>query len=432
MGIPLWKPRDDENVRKDQRHTHTMSGIHHHSVNGNGASRARRTIASEGGAILRDQRVGRVQPHNNSTSSNYRRRSRAIAAMLRMNGHRPNSNLPSSSRRMSLRPRPSATSAAGAPPDATATLDDISPLGIIRRSLDNSLGSQTNDADNLDRMVHQRLTEKEDLLNQLEFTVSLLDQFLTARSALGSDFMAIPSFITEELPSVLATAASMASLNGSSQRSQDRVDQVLQSQPYANRMQRLDSGIATAHQRIQDQLCELNRSSLDIDSSTHGYASSGARANANRRNANPALGSPGSTATGDTGVSVAANAAIRPRGPDRRRRYSASPRRRCQGQFRCRCRCRGRPAHVVRCSNPLHLLRLPRLCSSIAFTTTFLILKNMAHMSPTTITIWKTVIVLQNPGLGSSFFLYTHPAPCASSFLLLLLLLLPFFFPYIP
>lgn len=48
----------------------------------------------------------------------------------------------------------------------------------------------------LDRRLHQRITEKEDLLEQLRVTVSLLDQFLSARAALGRD-MSLPSFITE-------------------------------------------------------------------------------------------------------------------------------------------------------------------------------------------------------------------------------------------
>jgi hypothetical protein len=49
----------------------------------------------------------------------------------------------------------------------------------------------------LDRRLQQRINEKEDLLEQLQVTVSLLDQFLSARTALGSDMMTLPSFITE-------------------------------------------------------------------------------------------------------------------------------------------------------------------------------------------------------------------------------------------
>lgn len=49
----------------------------------------------------------------------------------------------------------------------------------------------------LDRRLQQRINEKEDLLEQLQVTVSLLDQFISARAALGSDLMALPSFITE-------------------------------------------------------------------------------------------------------------------------------------------------------------------------------------------------------------------------------------------
>jgi hypothetical protein len=49
----------------------------------------------------------------------------------------------------------------------------------------------------LDRRLQQRIDEKVDILEQLRVTVSLLDQFLSARAALGSEMMALPSFITE-------------------------------------------------------------------------------------------------------------------------------------------------------------------------------------------------------------------------------------------
>lgn len=132
--------------------------------------------------------------------------------------------------------------------------------------------------------------------------------------------------LLKELPSVLATAASMASLNGSSQRVQDRVDQVLQSQHYAGRMRRLDFGIATAHQRIQNQLCELNRSSLDADFSANMNASSGTQASVSRDSGSSASSRINPTAAiGDTNANANADVAARPRRPDRRRRYSASP-----------------------------------------------------------------------------------------------------------
>jgi hypothetical protein len=49
----------------------------------------------------------------------------------------------------------------------------------------------------LDRRLQQRITEKEDLLEQLQTTVSLLDRFLSARTTLGEDMMTLPSFLTE-------------------------------------------------------------------------------------------------------------------------------------------------------------------------------------------------------------------------------------------
>jgi hypothetical protein len=48
----------------------------------------------------------------------------------------------------------------------------------------------------LDRRLQQRIKEKEDVLEQLQVTVSLLDQFISARVALGSSATALPSFIT--------------------------------------------------------------------------------------------------------------------------------------------------------------------------------------------------------------------------------------------
>lgn len=49
----------------------------------------------------------------------------------------------------------------------------------------------------LDRRIDQCISEKEDLLEQLQVTVSLLDQFLSARTRLGQEAVNIPEFITQ-------------------------------------------------------------------------------------------------------------------------------------------------------------------------------------------------------------------------------------------
>ncbi|CDH54202.1 predicted protein [Lichtheimia corymbifera JMRC:FSU:9682] len=136
--------------------------------------------------------------------------------------------------------------------------------------------------DDLDRLVQQRFDEKEDLLCQLEFTASLLDQFLSARSALGADSnMTLPSFITDELPSILSTAANltMETYNQSSssslpssrvdhsnmteaQLTREFADHLLHLPPYSTRLQILEGDIQSVHRRIMDQLGMLGSTDM--------------------------------------------------------------------------------------------------------------------------------------------------------------------------
>ncbi|OBZ88530.1 hypothetical protein A0J61_03411 [Choanephora cucurbitarum] len=128
----------------------------------------------------------------------------------------------------------------------------------------------------LDRRLHQRITEKEDLLEQLSMTATLLDHFLAARSAYGSDAAILSSVLIEEfeLPAILENAYSLIALtpsvlsitnssnttsssrNGNREPNtlQEMVDRLLQIPPYSNRIQSIEQNIISAHRRIQDQL----------------------------------------------------------------------------------------------------------------------------------------------------------------------------------
>ncbi|KAI8381382.1 uncharacterized protein BYT42DRAFT_566337 [Radiomyces spectabilis] len=147
----------------------------------------------------------------------------------------------------------------------------------------------TPESSDLDRQFHMRFTEKQNLLDQLEITATLLDQFLCARSAHGSDNTALPSFLTEDLPTVLGTAVNLTSssvtnrmpplsLTGSSSSSlspasstttdssqsdasplQNVTDHILHT-IYTTRLHYLETSILTAHRRIRDQLALINSS----------------------------------------------------------------------------------------------------------------------------------------------------------------------------
>ncbi|KAI8062780.1 uncharacterized protein B0P05DRAFT_556021 [Gilbertella persicaria] len=123
----------------------------------------------------------------------------------------------------------------------------------------------------LDRRLQQRISEKEDLLEQLTATVNLLDQFLSARTALGSDFAEL--FITQDLPAVLESASSLAALvpaaignnsttlsseNTENNTLQEMVNRLLQIPPYSARIQNVELNIISTHRRIQEQLDQLS------------------------------------------------------------------------------------------------------------------------------------------------------------------------------
>lgn len=131
----------------------------------------------------------------------------------------------------------------------------------------------------LDRRLQQRIQEKEDLLEQLELTVSLLDQFISARMTLGDDMIPLPPFMIRDLPAVLETAASLAALTQSSLNNtqqhpsdtttlHDMVELLLQVPPYSTRIVFIENSIISSHQRIREQLSQLG-SSFNIPSPNH-------------------------------------------------------------------------------------------------------------------------------------------------------------------
>ena len=154
MGIPLWKPKD-ELSKKDSIPIRTPFTITSRSRNNNNHT-----------SILTNN-------NNNRNSSNVtHNRARAVAAIRRYNNNNQGNN--SNTRRNSTSPVTTATA--------------------MSNNNNNNNGNES-PLDNLERMVQRRFEEKEDLLKQLEFTASLLDQFLTARSGFESSLL--PTLLTE-------------------------------------------------------------------------------------------------------------------------------------------------------------------------------------------------------------------------------------------
>lgn len=179
MGIPLYKPRetDDATNREKKEHASSLQQLLSRQQALRNAlvshQQARRNGLEAGNATNGNN--GRIQPPASPNVATTHRRSRAFVAAIR----RANSSL--------LR----------RPTQQQSTENEQGNrdrnMTITRRP--SNAESLTDDG--IDQMVQQRFNEKEDLLNQLQFTASLLGQFLSARSVLGSDTMEIPSFITE-------------------------------------------------------------------------------------------------------------------------------------------------------------------------------------------------------------------------------------------
>ncbi|ORZ22235.1 hypothetical protein BCR42DRAFT_388441 [Absidia repens] len=159
----------------------------------------------------------------------------------------------------------------------------------------------------IESLIQQRFNEKQELLDQLKITISLLDQFLSIREISGQH-LALPPFITDDLLAILtATSTSLTSTNNTDSnnimanlptmndtnyshtlhrppatsspshstptmplRSYDRpandtsvtrlVDVMIGLPPHASRWADLESNIASTHRRVCEQLNLLGSS----------------------------------------------------------------------------------------------------------------------------------------------------------------------------
>ncbi|KAI9270849.1 hypothetical protein BY458DRAFT_555773 [Sporodiniella umbellata] len=118
--------------------------------------------------------------------------------------------------------------------------------------------------------IEQFIADKKNLLEQLQITGFLLEQFLAARTRLGPDALAVPEFITQDLPSILESAATLAAMPpeelvssfSPSEISTDALGQstvqvLLNTPPYCRQIQEVENSILTAHRRIRRQFRSL-------------------------------------------------------------------------------------------------------------------------------------------------------------------------------
>lgn len=195
MGLPLWKPKDieteldQEESMKHQRdvedeeswsifthqlvhdnvYNHHINNTHHHNNHNNNTNRRNTSL--------------RHTVNNNNNNNNNHSNNRHLSHV--------SSSIPiiansSSLRRSRIARRHSML--------ASSLMDRRRSSRVHHLP---GTSSSPPVRSELDRRLLQRINEKEDLLEQLQVTVSLLDQFLSARTALGSELMTLPSFITE-------------------------------------------------------------------------------------------------------------------------------------------------------------------------------------------------------------------------------------------
>lgn len=174
MGLPLYKPKEDSDKEiTKRRQTEEMENEEFTSFI------SQNLIES---AINRTRRLSSRHPHNSPVSfaTNYMNTRLAQSAIYQ----------PRMRSRISRRPTL-----------LTSSLMDRRRSSRVHQLPSTSASSSSSPSPpvqgELDRQLQQRIDEKEDILQQLRVTVTLLDQFLTARVALGSEMMALPSFITE-------------------------------------------------------------------------------------------------------------------------------------------------------------------------------------------------------------------------------------------
>ncbi|KAG2210536.1 hypothetical protein INT47_002478 [Mucor saturninus] len=147
----------------------------------------------------------------------------------------------------------------------------------------------------LDRRLQQRMNEKEDLLEQLQSTITLLDQLLSA----GNDISTLSEGIlyiylssktllmaiqtnpnSIDLSTVVESAASLANMAPSVLSTSlstpqhtsfnevstlhGMVDRLLQMPPYSIRIHNIETNIISAHRRIREQLCLLGSTTIPL------------------------------------------------------------------------------------------------------------------------------------------------------------------------
>lgn len=168
MGLPLYKPKED---RKEETTKHQQAeDIEHEEF---WSTVPQQLIQN---AYYHTRRPASRQQHRTPTNYLSTRLAQSAFFQPRMRSRSRRPSLLTSSlmdRRRSSRVHPL--------PSTSSTSSSSSPP--VR--------------DELDRRLQQRIDEKEDILQQLRATVTLLDEFLSARAALGYEMMALPSFITE-------------------------------------------------------------------------------------------------------------------------------------------------------------------------------------------------------------------------------------------
>ncbi|CAO3606823.1 unnamed protein product [Cunninghamella blakesleeana] len=258
MGIPYWKPKEEEKIIKINRQNR---------INNNTRQRIRHI---------------RLRNRNNTTSDTY--------------------------------------------PTTLLSQPYHLPIYILRRrhlpNINNNNSIRHRRAE-IDSRIHQRYLDKEELLNQLEITTSLLDQFISIRQVSDlSTILSATSIDMEDINTAASSSATLANINNSilnnnnnnqnnhtllpSSRSasslsslssspfitlnrsstsennlnqpqhpltiisphrinnnsnnlsspsiDELVDMVMSNPPYSSRLARLDESIANAHHRVTDQL----------------------------------------------------------------------------------------------------------------------------------------------------------------------------------
>lgn len=195
MGLPLWKPKDleeeidqEESIRQqeDAEDEESWSIFPHQLLHDNvythinNTNIHRQSNNNEITTTLRSS-VNNNNNHSHSHSHSHRHLSPVSSSI-------PIIANSSSLRRSRIARRHSML---------TSSLMDRRRSSRVHHLPGTSSTSSPPVRSELDRRLQQRINEKEDLLEQLQVTVSLLDQFISARAALGSDLMTLPSFITE-------------------------------------------------------------------------------------------------------------------------------------------------------------------------------------------------------------------------------------------